>query len=297
MRANPSDQQARLSVRELTPVDYFVGEVARDVGLGDRAADRRSRRLIARLAQWATAQGVPLERELIFDPDTVERFFEIGLANDRSAATYRSVLRAIGPKITKSAPWEPRPKAVKRRQLAKPYSSSELKVLFGDAADQPSANRRQAAEAFLLLGLGAGLDGRWVARVRSVDVSRRGEAVVVGVGAPAPREIVVRAEFEGALESLRDRSRDPYLVGGNSRSKNRTGHLVASLHVPTGHPPLAPARLRSTWLLSHLDAGTRLPELCRTAGVAGTGVFADLLGFLEPIPDDDAVAMLRMVGR
>lgn len=284
-------------VRELTPVDYFVRELAREIGLADHAADKRARRLIARLARWTTAQGLPLERELIFDPDTVERFVEFGLANDRSAATYRSVLRALGPRVTRSAPWEPKPKSIKRRDLAKPYSPSELEMLFDDASRQPTAFKRQAARTLLVLGRGAGLDGRWVTKVRPKDISRRGPAVVVTVGVPAPREIVVCAEYEAALVSLRDRCRDRYLVGGNSTSKNRTGHLVSSFDVPTGHPAIAPARLRSTWLLGHLDAGTRLPELCRTAGVVGTGVYADLLGYLGPIPDEEAVAMLRMVAR
>ena len=63
--------------------------------------------------------------------------------------------------------------------------------------------------------------------------------------------------------------------------------------VPTGHPRLAPARLRSTWLLTHLIAGTRLPELCRAAGLQGVTVLSDLLDLVKPLSAEAARAMLR----
>jgi hypothetical protein len=107
------------------------------------------------------------------------------------------------------------------------------------------------------------------------------------------RNVVVLADWEGAVQELAFTSCDEFLVGGRSLSKNRTGHLVGDLFVPTGHPRLAPARLRSTWLLGHLDAGTRLPELCKAAGIKGATVLSDLLGYLYAVDDERAHAMLR----
>ena len=60
-----------------------------------------------------------------------------------------------------------------------------------------------------------------------------------------------------------------------------------------GHPRPAPARLRSTWLLTHLVMGTRLPELCRAAGLLGVTVLSDLLEHVEPLNNERAAAMLR----
>ena len=48
--------------RELTPVEWFVAEMATDLGLGDRAVDLRCRRILYRLTRWATAEGLPLDR-------------------------------------------------------------------------------------------------------------------------------------------------------------------------------------------------------------------------------------------
>jgi hypothetical protein len=70
--------------------------MAAELGLGDSPADRRTARQLRRLSDWATGEGFPLDREVILDPDTVERFVEVGLAGDRSRGTYRAVLRRVG---------------------------------------------------------------------------------------------------------------------------------------------------------------------------------------------------------
>jgi hypothetical protein len=271
----------------------FVAAMAVELGLEDTPADRRTARQLRRLSDWATGEGLPLDREVILDPDTVERFVEVGLAGYRSRATYRAVLRRVGPLLTKRAPWEPRPPSVARRQVAPPYTDDEVQLLRADALDQPTAPRRRAARALLALGLGTGLDGRWVTRVAAADVTQSAAGVLVRVGEPSARCVVALAEWEDELAELRATAGDEFLVGGTSTSTRRTGHLTEGLAVPTGHPRLAPARSRSTWLVTHLRAGTRLPELCRAAGLQGVTVLSDLLEAVEPLAEPEATAMLR----
>ena len=249
--------------------------------------------MLHRLCLWATGEGLALDRELILDPDTVERFVEIGLAGDRSRPTYRSELRRVGPLLTTRAPWEPRPPSVARRQVALPYSDDEVALLRADANLQPTEARRRAAQAFLALGLGAGLDGRWATRVGASHLTVSDTGMVVSVGAPAPRTVVVLKEWEDELSDLAALSGDEFLVGGYSTSNRRTAHLTERFVVPTGHPPIAPARLRATWLLTHLVAGTRLPELRRAAGLQGVTVVSDLLEHVGPLDDEVARQMLR----
>jgi hypothetical protein len=275
-----------------TPIEHFVEAMASDLGLVNSSSDRRTRRQLLRLTQWATGEGMALDREVILDPDAVERFVT-SLGDERSAATYRAVLRRVGPLLTKRAPWEPRPSAISRRQLTRPYTTDEVRVLFTDAARQPTSSRLRAAWALLLLGLGAGLDGRWATRVSGRDVSDTDGGVSIEVGEPSARSVVVIAGLEAPLLAVAQIAGDEFLVGGRSTSNRRTGHLTERLITPTGHPRLAPARLRSTWLLWHLEAGTRLPELCRAAGLQGPGVLSDLFEFVEPMPCDVIAMMLR----
>ncbi len=63
--------------------------------------------------------------------------------------------------------------------------------------------------------------------------------------------------------------------------------------VAHGHPKLSASRLRSTWLVTHLAMGTRLPELARAAGLQGVTVLSDLLPFVPAIDEATAVEMLR----
>jgi hypothetical protein len=271
----------------------FVLDAAERLGLDGGAGAQRAVRVLARLAAWAAGQGLPLDLEVVLDPDTVERFVVVGLTDDRSRATYRAVLRRVGPLLTRRAPWEVRPAPAARRQVAVPYPLHELESLRSDALVQPTPGRVRAARALLALGAGAGLDGRWVTRIGAPDVRRSGGVVVVRVGEPCPRVVPVLASWEGAVLELAASAGREFLVGGRSLAKNRASSLAASLVVGNGHPRFSASRLRSTWLVSHLLLGTRLPELAAAAGLQGVTVLSDLLPHVSKLSDAEAFAMLR----
>jgi hypothetical protein len=253
----------------------FVLASADRLGLDAGPSAVRVVRALARLTEWGVAEGLPLDVEVVLDPDTVERFVTVGLKDDRSRATYRAVLRRVGPLLTTTAPWEARPTAVARRQVAVPYSSEEIAELSADALAQPTARRVRAARALLALGAGAGLDGRWVARVVAEDVTTDGGIVAVRVGEPSARVVPVLARWEDEVLDLAASARDEFVVGGRSTSRNRASALAASLVVGNSHPRFSASRLRSTWLVTHLAMGTRMPELARAAGLQGVTVLSD----------------------
>lgn len=274
----------------------FVWDCVRQLGWDsdlDGSAAWRVLRELARIASWAVAEGLPLDVEIVLDPDTVERFIAVGLVGDPSRATYRAVLRRVGPRLTKRAPWQPRPAAVARRQVAPPYSRLELGQLMEDAALQPTSNRVRAARALLALGAGAGLDGRWVARVTAADVDRVDGIVMVSVGEPSARRVPVLGGWDEDVLDLATNARGEFLVGGRSTSKNRAGALAAWLEVGLGHPKFSASRLRSTWLVTHLTLGTRLPELAAAAGLQCVTVLSDLLRYVPAISEAEAARMLR----
>ncbi|MGA2529099.1 MAG: hypothetical protein ABSG36_08045 [Acidimicrobiales bacterium] len=277
----------------VSPIDWFVAEMGENLRLGERPVDRRRRRALQLITKWATAQGLPLDREAILDPAMVERFCEVALSNGNTRATLRSDLRHMAPLLTKSAPWEPRPVAIAKRQLAPPYGAFELEVLRHDALDQPTPARRRAARALLALGLGAGLDGRWLAQVGPDDVTCVDGVVEIAVGEPAPRRVVVVAEWENEVLDLAETASDGCLLGTRSDARNRVADLAKSLVRPAGHPRLSPGRLRSTWLLGHLSTGTRVTELCQAAGLRSLLVLSDLMVFVEQLDDAAVRTLLR----
>src|SRR5699024_10201539 len=85
-------------------------------------------RAASSFAAWLTAQGLPLDRERVFDEATVERFVAVGLAHlcPNSRATYRSTLRRIGRLWTRRAHWSPQTATVGRKLLAPPYTADEI---------------------------------------------------------------------------------------------------------------------------------------------------------------------------
>lgn len=279
-----------------TKVRPFVWDCVSRLGLNsDSSSAWRVIRGLARLAAWAVGDGLPLDVEAILDPDTVERFVTVGLVDDASRATYRSVLRRVGPKLTRRAPWQPKSVSLSRRQVAPPYSAQEIDWLRADAVVQPTPGRVRAARALLALGAGAGLDGRWIARVAAGDVDRVGKVVVVSVGEPMARRVPVLFDWECEVLGLATTAGGGFLVGGTSTSRNRAGALAASLMVANGHPRFSASRMRSTWLLAHLTLGTRLPELARAAGLEGVTVLSDLLRHVPALDEAEAAATLRGV--
>jgi hypothetical protein len=277
-----------------TAVQPFVISCAEKLGLDGGAAALRVVRVLTRLAAWALADGLPLDPEVVLDPDTVERFVAVDVSgSERSRGTYRAELRRVGPLLTRRAPWETRSAPLARRQVAPPYTSKELEGLQADSAAQTTQYRARAARALLALGAGAGLDGRWVARVGARDVITKGHSVLVRVGEPSARTVPVLAHWENEVVDLATTAGDEFLVGGRSTSRNRAGSLAASLVVANGHPKFSASRLRSTWLVSHLAMGTRLPELARAAGLQGVTVLSDLLPFVPLLEDDEGHSILR----
>jgi hypothetical protein len=283
----------RLDAATWAAAKPFVLCCADELGLDGGAAALRVVRVLARIAVWALGEGLSLNVEVVLDPANVERFIASAPDPDRSRATYRSELRRVGPLLTRHAPWESRPAAVSRRQVAPPYSQRELRLLQADATAQPTPGRRRAARALLALGAGAGLDGRWVSWVGAQDVTAHSWGVMVRVSEPATRVVPVLAEWEDEVLELARSAGDEYLLGGRSTSRNRAGALGASLIVGNGNPRMSASRLRSTWLLTHLTAGTRLPELVRAAGLQGVTVVSDLLPLVPFLEDSEALAMLR----
>jgi hypothetical protein len=250
-------------------------------------------RVLARISAWCLSEGMPLLLEVVLDPDTVERFVSVGITEDRCRGAYRALLRRIAPLLTSEAPWEPRPEVVSRRHVAPPYSPEELDALWRDAQHQPSPGRERAGQALIALGAGAGLDGRWSTRVAAEDVLRRDGVMFVRVGEPQAQEVPVLARWEDVVLRLAATAGGEFLVGGRSLTRNRAGFLACRFVVAHGHPALSAPRLRSTWLVHHPTAGTRLPELAKAAGLAGITVLSDLMAHVPDLGPKAAAQMLR----
>ncbi len=257
-----------------------------------------ARRIIRELAQigaFCLRNGIPLEIDYVLDPDTVERFIDEGTEGigSTSKATLRSDLRMLGPMLTVNAPWQPKPEALSRKTLAQPYTQRQTKLIC-QTTTQKGVVRTIATRSMICLGFGAGLDGRWLPRITGKDVRRSGSFIVVTVPEPHPREVVVRAEFEDELIRLAHNAGDRVMLApsGNG-AKNTASKLAQAAEFDQGRIRLNASRMRSTWLVAHLSAGTPMRELIEAAGVKGFGSFDDLLPFVPALPKMKSREWLR----
>jgi hypothetical protein len=183
---------------------------------------------------------------------------------------------------------------VAARAASAPYSDLEVAQLARDIDAQRTPTKRRAAQAVFVLGLAAGLDGRWNLKIRGTDVQIVAGAVCVNVPAPQPRLVPVRREFIELLRALAVCG-DELLTGRVQRGRNAAGNLQAGVQVSAGSPRLNAGRLRSTWIVRHLADGTRLPELLDAAGLTGLRTITSLLGFVEPLDVDERAKLLAGV--
>ena len=71
-----SPQANEVSLRGATSLPRRLTSFAS--GLGGSAGAQRVVRVLSRLAAWTATEGLPLDPEVVLDPDTVERFIAVG---------------------------------------------------------------------------------------------------------------------------------------------------------------------------------------------------------------------------
>jgi hypothetical protein len=146
-----------------------------------------------------------------------------------------------------------------------PYSPSQVQQLRSWARSQ-RAHMRGSAQALLVLGLGAGLPTRDLARVRAVDVVDGG--AVIRVSGSRARDVPIAGEWvDDAAEvakSVPDSSASLFRPGA-AWQKNLVTVFVART-IGDGIRP-STRRMRATWLVERLTEGMPMQELLSAAGL------------------------------
>jgi len=249
-------------------------------------------------AAWAHAQGVPLTLQPLLDADVIERYIAVGMpgAKDSTRATRRAVLRRIARRC--ASPPQDLPLPIVYRRVRPPYSPAEVQGLLALASAQPTPSRRRTLRAILHLGLGCGIASRDLAWVRGQDIEHLpdGAVSVTVSGGTRPRTVVALHAHETALLELSRFTSGGLLIGGSTRGRrNVTRGPLERVVGGEDLPRLETARLRSTWLLAHLQATTPLPALMHAAGLTTVRPIEDLLHHC-PVDADAARRALRAAG-
>lgn len=244
---------------------------------------RTDLKAVTSLAVWRSERVSKLTLRTLLDPLTINQFaIDVKKSAPKTAATYQSSLLRVGRRLNPGAPWDIR-EPVSRRTIKPPYTDAELALLEADIA-RNEANRAHAGEALLVLGLGAGLDGRWAARCVREDVHVDADGIQIQV----PGRVVTLARpFEARMRALLAVTPPGgFLIGGTATGKNAASLAMARLKLDRRTPALDLGRLRSTWIVAHLVAGTNLKVLGQQAGIVGATTYCDLLRYVPDLAED-----------
>lgn len=244
---------------------------------------------LAHLTAYCHGAGVPLTAEGVLTPANLAAC----LAHLRRRGASEALLKDIssyihraGLALTRKAPW-PQQRPYSATYDAKPpYDPITEATLLAHALDR----RHPGVLALVCLGFGAGLDGGGAKDVTGLDVVAHADGVDVRAHNPE-RLIPVRSSYALHLAHLvaSMNNLEAAIIGGPPGVSKRPAKLCDLFNyrrVGTTER-LSTSRMRATWLVRHLDAGTNLQALLQFAGVHTTKRISDLVAYMA-VPDPDA---------
>jgi hypothetical protein len=222
------------------------------------------------LALWAwQVHGEALTIERVFRGRLVEDFIHRGMTQHlpHSRATIRSTLwRILELLAPGEAEYARRP--ISRSRPTAPYSEAEVADLYGWALGQQTEHRRMDALALLALGCGAGLATRELLTVSGVNclLDPTG-AVTVRVSGTRERDVPVLPQWRRTLTRVVD-TRPEVLLFRPNRDGAGEGQVTDFLLRHRSRVDVKPAKMRATWLVTHLTLGTSPAQLLRISGLS-----------------------------
>jgi hypothetical protein len=253
---------------------------------------RQMLRITAVYVLWCAGErGLPLQPDVIFAPLTIDAYCNQAGLSEGTRGTYRSTLMRVSATLVPEAN-PPAMTPVQRRTVQAPYSASELTRYRAWASGQHTLNNRQKARVMLALSAGAGL---WPAEIDALlrqDIVADADGVVVMVRGDNPRQVPVLREWEEWLLEVAD-TREPGqpIFGTVARSKDKS--LLNAFTTKTVGAAPTNARLRATWIVTHIARATPMRGLFRAGGFKQFSNLHQYLPFVDDLDISEYRALLR----
>ena len=280
-------------------IETFVREAVRDAEPDRYSTAQPWLSCVAQLVMWSwKVECLPLDRAVVFEPANIFAFVEqrTGL-KDASQATTRAILLNISTRLLgeNAGATEDR-RTYANRAGRTPYSAAEKIALRSFIRGQGTAHRRRNVRVIIALGAGAGLTAVDLMVLKPEHIEDQGDKILIHVPGSKARTVPLIAEWE---DLLRDSlvSADPAMpLVLSTRGKFRYGNAIADFLYSCNDAGVRPhcQRLRSTWFVDHLNAGTPVNVLLAAAGVTEVSTLGRYLKFLAPIGVEASTEFLRL---
>jgi integrase len=246
-------------------VHAAVADAAGELSCSDRALYAATTPLV--LWCWQS-RGMPLQRSRIFRRSVIDEFAHRALPElaRGSTATHRSTLWRMAEILNPDEGARPHYPIARSDPLA-PYSAAEVASLHSWAGSQSTKHRIRDARALLMLGLGCGLATRELLAVEAGDITGRNGHIGVTVWAGRTRHVPLLEPWHHTMQALVvDRPTDEKLFRPG-RTSTSSGQVTDFLTRSRTALDIRPSRMRTTWLLHHLEIGTPPQELLQISGL------------------------------
>jgi hypothetical protein len=132
----------------------------------------------------------------------------------------------------------------------------------------PTSRYRDNMAVILSLALGAGLNSQEINRLVGTDVTTSSDGVSIHVIGDRSRSVLVLRDYEDEVAGLSRRTGEgPAFLPERTRiDRKQVPNFIARCPVGSVGRPNS-NRLRNTWIVRHLSAGTHLSVLAQAAGV------------------------------
>lgn len=244
------------------------------------------------------SRGESVDLKTAFTSQSLAAFVSEGMDDLRPAhrANIRAQLRNIAEAL---APFQPSSSraALGPADPSVPYSAEEIDELRSWARALKPIGNRADARTLLSLGLGMGLSSSELGGLRHSDMTVDDRGIHAQVHGSRARRVTCLRDWEIDLQTIQKTEKSDRFVFRPEReadSKNLISNFAARSSSPV---KLSTQRMRATWIVGHMDAGTHMATLLGAAGVASLEAFSRYLPFLAERSDEAVEASLRGLHR
>ncbi|WP_145985685.1 hypothetical protein [Microbacterium phyllosphaerae] len=244
---------------------------------------------------WAVnVAGVEADLFELFSTSNIERFIVVAREaySPGSLGNLRSRLFRVAEQIGDLQGRRPPVAALPPSSPVSPYAPREVAEMMSWAVSLSTESRRASAVNLLALGLGAGLSSSEIGNLRVKNVSEHPRGGI-DVRVEGARERTVTMKDVWASELRLPAELSSYVFRPDRDTTWRTVVNNFVQRAP-GTVLVQTQRLRATWIVGHLAAGTHASTLVKAAGVDSLEALTRYLQFVPSLAEDAARTELRL---
>ncbi|WP_223694852.1 hypothetical protein [Leifsonia poae] len=270
-------------------VRRMVITVALDIRPTTWEQARRLMSMTGRFASWIwSVKGIDPDQHRYFTEANIWYYVERTLSEHSESYRWGTVrqLGVIAERINGDA--VKRHPAPNLAGASRPFKQTELAAVHSWAISLSTEFKIRNACAIVSLGAGAGMSSAEIAAARVGDVETTSSGVWVRVRGESPRRVPVLSPWESVLQrAVAERANGDLLFQGYRLEEYppRAIQTFLSEHPARVRPTVS--RLRTSWIVRHLNAGVPVAALVRAAGLAHAGGLEKYLGFADQPSLDD----------